>query len=213
MNKRFLIIIAFIYSCALMATISPSTALTDTDKINRATGTDRADVWINSEALLWKIEKEGSIKNHLYGTFHIPDREVLRLSKETRKALDGSSIAAFEIVNEMKLKFGFTSTTRLTDGRSLKQILDPELYQQVIEMGKEYRWRERDIFGLKPWAASWIGGGTREQDALWRAGRPVLDDYLEHEAMKIGMKLEPLESATASAFLVGISCQKTIKSS
>lgn len=154
---------------------------------------DKKDDLINSNAILWRMEKEGSIKNYLFGTMHVPDRAVIQIPAEVRKAFNGSSQAAFEIVNEMKPKLAFTSSALMNDGRSLKEVLDPETYEQVITMAKEVKGRERDVFLLKPWAAAFMVGGTKEQRALLRAGRPRLDDYLMQEAMRIGMKLEPLE--------------------
>ncbi len=185
MFKRCFLVASFSITALFMSTAIPTDLAADEAK--------KAEL-IYSNAILWKLEKEGSIRNHLFGTFHVPDRAVVRIPKEVRKALDGSSIAAFEIINEMKGTFGdFKNPTLLTDGRSLQEILDPELYQQVVDMFETADVPERYVFLLKPWAAAWFGGIDRERRALLRAGRPRLDDYLMQEAMKIGMKLEPLE--------------------
>lgn len=174
----------------LIATISASILLSAAPSAFSET---KSGELINSNAVLWKLEREGSVKNYLFGTMHVPDRAVVRLPAEIRKAFDGSSRAAFEIVNEMKPSIRGSSPSLLNDGRSLKEILDPELYNEVVTMAKEVDGTESQVFRMKPWAAALLVGGTREQRALLKAGRPRLDDYLMQEAMRIGMELYPLE--------------------
>ncbi len=187
LRKRFLRPLVCLPAAALLL-LSAGLATADEHKSDKPL--------IHSEALLWKVEKEGSPNNHLLGTFHIPNREiVVKVPKPIIEALKGSKIAAFEIINKNRITFRKGQNPAfLRDGRTLLQIIGPELFEKLIATTqKDWQMPRRYYYALKPWAVAPTGGFTPQQKALVAAGRPVLDDHLMDRAWDFGLKLEPLE--------------------
>ena len=54
---------------------------------------------INTEALLWKVEKPGKPVSHLFGTVHLTDDRVTKFSKAVDTALTASKSVALEVAD------------------------------------------------------------------------------------------------------------------
>ncbi len=96
---------------------------------------------IYSDAILWKLDKEGSKDNYLLGTVHINDDRILDVPEPILKALKGSTTAAFEIITVGKTFGGGESTHPyfFTDGRSLRLVIGDEMWQRVKAIGRRKR--------------------------------------------------------------------------
>ena len=158
------------------------------------------DKLIYSEAMLWKLEKPGHKTSYLYGTMHLPDREIIQMADVLEPYLSKVSVAAFEIrEGKFRATFRFRTPFLLDDGRTLEQILEPELYAKVMAIARDLQVHRYAVSMLKPWAAR-LGGLTPQQRALLKAGRPVLDGHLEILAVKRGLEIKPLEKAGERIF-------------
>lgn len=146
------------------------------------------------QGLLWKLEREGEAASYLFGTMHIADPRILDLPAPVRAAFDGSDLAVFEVIIDPQAQAEVAQRMILTNGRTLDQILSPELYQQVVETASNYSMAEALVRLLKPWALIPIFSFPPEQYARVAAGEAPLDDWLQKEANNQGIALVALET-------------------
>ncbi|MBN1755717.1 TraB/GumN family protein [bacterium] len=99
--------------------------------------------------LLWKID--GDKPTYLFGTIHLPDPRVTELPESVTRVFDEASAYVMEVdlgdVNMAELG----TLMLLPDGKTLSDLMTPELYQQVSDILTE---KGQDIMmfeSLKPW--------------------------------------------------------------
>jgi len=146
------------------------------------------------EGLLWKLERQGHEASYLFGTMHIADPRIIDLPEPVRGAFDSSSLAVFEVIIDPRSQVEISQKMVLTDGRSLDQILSPELYQRVVETAATYGLPETAVRVFKPWALIPIFSFPPDQFARVASGQAPLDDFLQQEARESGTSLAALES-------------------
>jgi uncharacterized protein YbaP (TraB family) len=56
-----------------------------------------ADKVINTEAILWRVDKDGRASSHLFGTMHVADKRINDLSEPARTAIENAELLALEI--------------------------------------------------------------------------------------------------------------------
>ena len=69
----------------------------------------------NANALLWRIEKPGTVTSYLFGTMHVTDKRLRDVSEEVRDALNHASTVAVEnldIMDEAKTQQGIARACR-----------------------------------------------------------------------------------------------------
>ena len=85
---------------------------------------------LNSEARLWKIEKDGLKPSYLFGTMHMTDPRVIDLTPEARTAFDGAGTVVIEstdILDEKKAAMAMLSQPGMimfTDQTTLTSLLE-----------------------------------------------------------------------------------------
>lgn len=89
-----------------------------------------------TNSLLWAISgNDLQDTSYLYGTIHLIGKEDFFLTEETKKALDASEKVVFEInlekMNDMMSQFGLLMKAFMGDGKTLKDLLSEEEYQEV----------------------------------------------------------------------------------
>ncbi|UXY14614.1 TraB/GumN family protein [Chitiniphilus purpureus] len=103
---------------------------------------------------LWRIEKPGQPASWLFGTAHVSDPQVTRLSPAVQAAFDGAE----RIATEVRLDFGaFMEQAHLVllpEGESLKDLLGPEHYARLVPELEARHYPEAATRRLKPWAAA-----------------------------------------------------------
>jgi len=146
------------------------------------------------EGLLWKLERAGEPANYLFGTMHIADPRILDLPEAVRAAFDASRLAVFEVIIDPQGQAEIAKKMILTDGRTLDQLLSPELYRQVLETATTYGMPETMVRLLKPWALIPIFSFPPEQYARVASGEAPLDDWLQKQARAQGIEVQALET-------------------
>lgn len=109
------------------------TITTDTITTDTITATTYQPV---ENSLLWAISgKDLKDTSYLYGTIHLISKEDFFLTEATQKAFDGSEQVVFEInldnMNDMMSQFGLLMKAFMADGKTLKDLLPEEEYQEV----------------------------------------------------------------------------------
>jgi uncharacterized protein YbaP (TraB family) len=146
------------------------------------------------EGLLWKLERQGDEASYLFGTMHIADPRILDLPESVRGAFESSSLAVFEVIIDPQAQAQIAQLMVLSDGRTLDQILSPELFQRVVETAATYGLPEAAVRVFKPWALIPIFSFPPDQFARVAAGEAPLDDWLQQEARRSGTAIAALES-------------------
>ncbi len=161
---------------------------------------DEAAKLENAKAILWKVEKAGVAPSHLFGTIHMADTRVTKLSKTTQKAFDQSSTIALELVgaSEAGMMAAVAKVPELlayNDGTTLSGQLTADEFAKVQKLIVKSGLPAETAPVLKPWLISMmlaISDCNRSQTA---AGMKALDDQLEAAAKARGATVIGLETA------------------
>lgn len=100
-----------------LAVLGLSVGMLATDAAARCAGTDmlpaltkshpeimrqvraEADKTINTEAILWRVEKAGVAPSHLFGTMHVSDKRITAMPKAARDAAAKARVVVLEIAD------------------------------------------------------------------------------------------------------------------
>ncbi len=153
----------------------------------------------NSDAILWKIEKEGRPASYLFGTVHLTDERVTTLSPAADKAIKDSKTIALEVAD---LSEAATSTViaksaplvMFTDGRRLDRLLSTTEYDTVKSIISRSG-MPVDLAALfKPWIVTMILSTSECERAKVQGGARVLDMKIAEIGKARGKEVIGLES-------------------
>jgi hypothetical protein len=139
--------------------------------------------------LLWEVGKPGAEPNHLFGTIHVSDAEIVALSDPVQAALDGSRLFVMEVVPQADEVMQFAQLMFLDDGRRLPDLMPEAQYRSAVEILADYQLPEEVVAGMRPWAAYLTMSYPPNQTQ-------VLDLQLLAMATESGMATHGLESLT-----------------
>lgn len=153
----------------------------------------------NSDAILWKVEKDGKPASYLFGTVHLTDERVTNLSPAVKNAINDSKTIALEVSD---ISQAATSTViarsaplvMFTDGRRLDGLLSSSEYDTVKQIvGRSGM--PVDLAALfKPWIVTMILSVSDCERAKVQAGDRVLDMKIAELGKKRGMEVVGLET-------------------
>ena len=163
---------------------------------------DEAGALANSEAVFWKIEKDGVAPSYLLGTMHLTDPRIAPLSEKVKTAIATSKLVTLEVadLSDAAMQAALTSVPgRLvyTDGSTLQQKLTADEFAQVkTVVGKGGM--PGEIAGLlRPWIVNLFLAMSDCERQQISAGAPVLDKNVEQEAKKKGITVAGFETVEA----------------
>lgn len=172
-------------------------SLATTDPVRHARVVAASERLENGKAIFWKLERAGRPPSYLFGTVHLTDRRVTRLSDAAKKALDGAKSVLIEntdfAVPEASAAYASAMKSAVfRDGRSLDRLLSKAEFEKLVrstggippEILKLYR----------PWMVSlMLSASTCERDRL-KQGIDVLDMAITRRAQGNGTPVSGLES-------------------
>ncbi|NJO15748.1 MAG: TraB/GumN family protein [Thioploca sp.] len=104
------------------------------------------------QGLLWQISKPGSTPSYLFGTIHSEDTRVNQLPALVNSFFEQADSASFELLMDIPTLLKSASAMFFTGEQSLEQILDEDLYNQVINALNQQGMPANVAKRLKPWA-------------------------------------------------------------
>lgn len=107
----------------------------------------------HAKGLLWKINRVGLKPSYLYGTMHLPDKEITTLSRPVLEALDNALSVTLEVKFNVNTFYEMSKAMNYADGSTLKGEIGTELYDGALPLLKKYGFNEEMLTTLKPWAA------------------------------------------------------------
>jgi uncharacterized protein len=153
----------------------------------------------NAGALLWKIERTGRPASYLFGTVHLTDERVTKLSPAVEQAIGQSKTIALEVsdVSEKTTAAVIAQSAPLvmfTDGRRLDGLLSGTEYDTVKKVLSRSG-MPSDLAALfKPWILTMILSVSDCERASVQQGGRVLDMKLAEVGKARGMQVVGLET-------------------
>lgn len=158
-----------------------------------------AEATENAGALLWKIERDGRPTSYLFGTVHLTDDRVTKLSPAVLSALKEAKAIALEVAD---LSENATATVIAqsaplaiySDGRRLDQMLTPSEYESVKNVVSRSG-LPADLAALfKPWIVSMILSVSDCERTKVQEGKRVLDMKIAEIGKSLGIPVVGLET-------------------
>ena len=154
------------------------------------------------KGVLWKVEDGKAEASYLFGTIHSSDRRVLDIAAPVKRAFYGADSVTLEIAppeGESAKAFArrIARGMRLAPGRSLDDILGPELFAETVRALRPYGFTVGQLRRLKPWVVYMLfstSPGDLRRSRQRRPGAVVLDMWLGAEARRRGKPVQGLET-------------------
>jgi uncharacterized protein YbaP (TraB family) len=138
-------------------------------------------VWaIDEKGILWRIEGAATQPSYLLGTIHSDDPRVTNVPVSIAQALQQADSFSGEVKMDLPSLMQASQATQLPEGQSLKQLIDPALYRQTVQLLATYGIPELVVQRMKPWAAAAALSLPRPQTGIF------LDMALYNQAAAAG---------------------------
>jgi uncharacterized protein len=153
----------------------------------------------NSGPLLWKIERAGRPTSYLFGTVHLTDERVTKLSPAVEQALGQSKTVALEVsdISEKATANVIAQSAPLvmfTDGRRLDGLLSGTEYDTVKRIISRSG-MPSDLAALfKPWIVTMIMSVSDCERTSIQQGARVLDMKIAEVGKARGLQVVGLET-------------------
>lgn len=142
----------------------------------------------HARGLLWKISRIGLQPSYLFGTMHLPDKEVTTLPRPVLDALDNALSVTLEVKVDINTFTDMSKAMNYSDGTTLEGKIGKDLYQSTVALLKNYGFREEMITPMKPWAAYLSLSLPPSQGGL------PLDMVILNRGKRFGAKIYGLET-------------------
>lgn len=161
--------------------------------------TEEAKKVANTEALLWKIEKQGVAPSHLFGTVHLTDDRVAALSPKVKAALQGARTLALEVedlsATASAAAIGEAAPLVLyTDGQRLDKHLSREEFATVKSTLSKAGMPGEVAAMFRPWIVYMILSVSECERRKVQEGALVLDMKLAEVAKARKIPIVGLET-------------------
>ncbi len=107
-----------------------------------------------AEGRLFRLERAEVRPSYLFGTLHADDPEVVRLPEAVETARRQADTLVIEVVPDAEAVLRAMVAMAFTDGRTLRDAVGPELYQQTLRATARLGMGEEAVRDLKPWAVA-----------------------------------------------------------
>lgn len=149
------------------------------------------------KSFMWKVESKGGAAAYLLGSLHVLTPEWYPLNATINKAFTESKVLVEEVdiaeTSDPAQMMAALMKAMLTDGKTLDQVIAPELYAEVQKRAEKVGMPMMAINRMKPWLVAI----TLTAPVLQAAGfKPELgvDRHFFDRAVASGMKRQALET-------------------
>ncbi len=139
-----------------------------------------------SASLLWTIEKAGK-QNHILGTFHVADRDIVKLPPHVERVVGRSEHLVLEIRQDARAQ-QIIADRSLLQRATLPQLVGRDLYGRVTMAMKQRGLPAAGVQRLKPWAVGLMLNFPAP------SLEPVLDVSLQYRFQEAGKSVSALET-------------------
>ncbi len=157
----------------------------------------------NGSGLLWKIEKDGIEPSFLFGTMHLTDDRVTRLTNGARAAFDSADMVIIETTDildqqAVALKLlAYPELMMLPGSDTLKSLLSAQ-DREIVNAALENRGiPPGSVIKMQPWLLTAMVSIPACEHARRKGGLLVLDAKLAEDAQAGGKEIAGLETAVS----------------
>lgn len=192
--------LTFFATCAALpaaALCSGDSYLARLDDTQRAAITASTQATPNAEGLLWSLTRDDDTLT-VVGTMHIYDARLDAIRDRVLPAIRTADLLMVEATSEEELAMqeAFVASPDLyliTDGPTLPDLLEPAVWDKVLEAASDRGLPGFVIAQMQPWYLSLTLGIPACAMADLAAGQRGLDQMLMDEADTAGVPLQALE--------------------
>lgn len=161
--------------------------------------TEEAKATPNTEALLWRVEREGRPPSYLFGTIHLTDTRVATLSPKVKAALGEAKAVALEVadLSPAAMSGAMMQAPKLvmfTDGRRLDGMLTPDEFEKVKATLNSSGMPTEVAPLFRPWIIYMILSVSNCERRKVESGDSVLDMRVAETARSRGIPVVGLET-------------------
>jgi uncharacterized protein len=164
-----------------------------------------ADGTENANAIFWRVEKAGTAPSHLFGTVHLTDERVHRLSPAVQAALDGARRLVLELddfspdamAQQIAKSPHLVGLMMYTDGRRLDRLLGGIDYQALTQALSRSGVPTQAVGAFRPWFVTVMLALSECEQHRMKTGLLSLDARLAKETEKRGLKTLGLETVAS----------------
>jgi uncharacterized protein YbaP (TraB family) len=146
---------------------------------------------------LWTVTAPGAPPSYLMGSLHVLTPDYYPLSPRVEEAFASSKVliteADIDEVNNPATMLSLMGKALLADGRTLDQMVAPELYKEVMERADKAGLPRAAVQRMKPWMVALVLTAPALQAAGFKAEHGV-DKHFYDRAKKAGSERRALES-------------------
>ena len=147
-----------------------------------------------SKGLLWKATN-GDNTLYLLGTIHLDRNNVYPLHKSVREAIAASEEVIFELdLNDKEGIALLQSLQTYSDGTTLADHIDTDLYQRVRSAATALGMEENALDGYKHWALATMFSTLSMADDSTSANVVAIDSYVNAAAVNGGKTIGAVET-------------------
>jgi len=143
---------------------------------------------------LWRIERPGLEPSWLFGTMHSSAPEVLRLPGSILRALAQSRVVVGELDMAQLDYTALMTSALLPAGERLADRLPPELYERTLAAVAPFGLSPALADRLEVWFLALLLSEDPAEIERQRAGKVVLDQWLQQEGRRQGKSVVGLET-------------------
>ena len=144
---------------------------------------------------MWKAEKDGTTV-YLLGTIHVDRGNIYPFGSQLRGVMTDADRVVFEVDfgNEDGLA-AYAAMQVYSDGTSLSDHIDADLYQQVVELLAPYGYDESIVSTLKPWVVANLVTSLQASDVQETdiSAPMVIDMYVYSRSLVDGKDIAEIE--------------------
>jgi uncharacterized protein len=147
------------------------------------------------QGVLWKVQRSGLRPSYVFGTYHIPDPDILRLPKAVLDPFRAADSVTIELEIAADTVAKLRHARQAAADRTLDRVLTPDLLEAAVAKAATYGLGRSQVLALKPWALADIFAQSPANLSQQAAGGLPLDLWLRREALRKAKPCYGLESA------------------
>jgi uncharacterized protein YbaP (TraB family) len=153
----------------------------------------------NGNAIFWKLARPGKAPSYLYGTVHLSDRRVTRLSAAAKNAIHASKALLIENADlsaeaAARAYTAATASAVFSDGRSLEVLLSEHEFERMRKSVGDGLVPAETLRVYRPWIVSLMLSASDCERRRIQKGYRVLDMVIADRARVNGIPVSGLET-------------------
>jgi len=148
----------------------------------------------HGQGRLFEVTAAAIEPSYVFGTMHSTDPEILELPTPAARAFGDSTRLILELVFRPELESRMHEAMLLGDGRTLTEIIGPELFSRLMRRAALYGLPVGQMNRMKPWAAGLVLSLPVDELDRGASGAIALDCALQQAADARGIPAFGLET-------------------